>query len=156
MVDEDKQACHIIAKWGYLASLWPESYITWDFLKQHPKAMEPGYLHVNWNHIPGMYCQKNYLCSLVIEQDEWDHLSNPAYLAHYCEATQQQGDFQRTFALALCWSCYSDCKDESHKREYVVSVAVIRKPASFEGIPFAMTVDEFSDPAEKESTLLIV
>ena len=80
----------------------------------------------------------------------------PAYLAHYWEPTQEQGDFHRTFALALCWSHYSDCKDQSRKDEYVVSFAVIWKPASFAGIPFALAADEFSNPDEKESTLLIV
>ena len=53
MVDEDKQACHTVAEQGYCAGLWPEAYITWDFLKQYPKAMEPRYLLLNWNDIPG-------------------------------------------------------------------------------------------------------
>ena len=95
MVDEDKQACCIVAKRGYLAGMWPESYIMWDFLKQHPKAMELEYLHLNWNNIPGMYCQKNYLCSLVIKQEEWDRLSDPAYLAHYWEPTRSKATFTR-------------------------------------------------------------
>ena len=95
MVDIDKKACHTVAKQGYLAGLWPESYLTWEFLKEHPKAMEPGYLFVNWNHIPGMYCWKNYLCSLVIKPAEWEHLSDPAYLAHYWKPTQQLGIFTR-------------------------------------------------------------
>ena len=89
MLDKDKLACCIIAKRGYQMGMCPESYITWDFLKQHLKAMEPGHLHLNWNHIPGRYCQKNYLCSLVIEQEEWDCLSDPAYLACYWEPTQE-------------------------------------------------------------------
>ena len=88
MVDVDKQACRAIA-FCYLAGLWPKSYLTWEFLKEHPKAMEPGYLYINWNHILGMYCQKNYLHSLVIKQDEWDCLSDPTYLAHYWEPTQE-------------------------------------------------------------------
>ena len=140
----------------FLAGLWPESYLTWEFLKEHPKAMEPGYLYVNWNHIPGMYCRKNYLRTLVIEQDDWDHLSDPAYLAHYWEPTQEPEEFHHTFALALCQSYYSDCKDQSQKNEYMVLVAVIRKLACFLGIPFSAVVDKFSDPTEKESTLLIV
>ena len=127
-----------------------------DFLMQHPKAMEPGYLHLNWNHIPGMYCQKNYLCSLVIEQEEWDHLSDPIYLAHYWEPTQEPGDFHHTFALVLCQSKYSDCKDVSCREEYMVSVAIIRKPVCLAGIAFASAADEFSDPDERESTLLVV
>ena len=88
MVDIDKKACHTVAEQGYLAGLWLESYLTWEFLKEHPKVMEPGYLFVNWNHIPGMYCRKNYLCSLVIELAEWERLSDPTYLAHYWEPTQ--------------------------------------------------------------------
>ena len=102
MVDEDKVACRTVAERGYKTGMWPESYITWDFLKEHPKAMEPGYLRLNWNHIPSMYCRKTYLRSLVIEQEEWDCLSDPVYLAHYWEPTQEPGDFHRTFALVLC------------------------------------------------------
>ena len=156
MVDEDNQACRIVAKWGYLAGMWPESYITWDFLKQHPKAMEPAYLNLDWNHILGMYCRKNYLCSLVIEQEEWDRLSDPAFLAHYWEPTQEPSDFHRTFALLLCQSWYSNCEDESHKQEYVVSVAIIRKLARFAGVPFALAADEFNNPTEKTTALLMV
>ena len=47
MVDIDKQACHTLAERGYCNSLWLESYVTWDFLQMYPKAMEPGYLHLN-------------------------------------------------------------------------------------------------------------
>ena len=127
-----------------------------DFLKQHLKAMEPRYLHLNWNHIPVMYCQKNYLCSLVIKQEEWDHLSDPTYLAYYWEPTQEPGDFYHTFALVLWQSKYSDCKDVSHREEYVVLVAIIPNPACLAGIAFALVADEFSDPNERESTLLVV
>ena len=155
MVDEDKQACHTVAEQGYQKGMWPESYITWDFFKQHHKAMEPGYLYLDWNHIPGMYCRKNYLRSLVIEQ-AWDRLSDPAYLAHYWVLTQEPGDFHQTLALVLCRSKYSDCEDKSRKEEFVVSVAVIRKLVCLPGIPFASVADEFSDPAERESTLLII
>ena len=61
MVDVDKQACHALTEKGYRDGLWLESYVTWDFLHKYPKAMEPGYLHLNWNHIPGMYLRKYYL-----------------------------------------------------------------------------------------------
>ena len=156
MVDVDKKACRTVVKQGYLAGLWPESYLTWEFLKEHPKAMEPGYLFVNWNHIPGMYCRKNCLRSLVIEPAEWECLSDSAYLARYWEPTQEPGDFHWTFALAICWSCYSDCKDKSCEDEYIVSVAVIWKLARLAGLPFSLAADRLSDPDEKESTLLIV
>ena len=156
MVDVDKKVCHTVAEQGYLAGLWPESYLMWEFLKEDPKAMEPGYLFVNWNHIPGMYCLKNYLRSLVIELAEWECLSDPAYLACYWKPTQEPRDFHQTFALAICRSRYSNCKDKSHKDKYVVSVAMIQKPASLAGLPFSLAVDGLSDPDEKESTMLIV
>ena len=128
----------------------------WEFLKEHPKAMEPGYLYRNWNHILSMYCWKNYLRSLVIEQDEWDRLSDPANLAHYWVLTQEPGDFHQTLALVLCLSKYSVCEDKSRKEEFVVSVAVIRNLVCLPGIPVALVADEFSDPTERESTLLII
>ena len=156
MVDVDKVVCHTIAEQGYLVGLWPESYLTWEFQKEHPKAMEPSYLFVNWNHILGMYCRKNYLCSLVIKPAEWECLSDPAYLAHYWEPTQEPGDFHWTFALAICQSCYSNCKDKSRKDECVVSVAMIQKPACLAGLPFSLAADRLSDPNKRESTLLIV
>ena len=53
MVDMDKHACHSLADESYKKKLWPESYITWDFLEAHPQAMEPGYLQINWDTIPG-------------------------------------------------------------------------------------------------------
>ena len=89
MVDVDKQACHALAEKGYCDGLWPESYVTWDFLHKYPKAMEPGYLHLNWNHIPEMYLRKYYLQTLIIEKEEWAHLSDPTSLACYCQETRR-------------------------------------------------------------------
>ena len=53
MVDMDKHACHQLAENGYKNGQWPETYITWEFLTDHPRAMESGYFHVDWNSIPG-------------------------------------------------------------------------------------------------------
>ena len=58
MVDMDKHACCSLADESYKKKLWPESYITWEFLEQNPRAMEPGYLHIDWNTIPGLYNRK--------------------------------------------------------------------------------------------------
>ena len=79
MVDVDKHACHTLAERGYRASLWPERYVTWDFLDKYPRSMEPRYLHLNWNHIPGMYFRKYLICTIVIEKKEWANLSEPAF-----------------------------------------------------------------------------
>ena len=54
-VDVDKKVCRTLAEKGYCDGLWPESYDTWDFLDKYPKAMEPGYLFLNLDHILGMY-----------------------------------------------------------------------------------------------------
>ena len=55
MVDMDKHACRSLADESHKKKLWPESYITWEFLEAHPWAMEPGYLQINWDTIPGLY-----------------------------------------------------------------------------------------------------
>ena len=111
MVDMDKHACHQLAENGYKNGQWPESYITWEFLTEHPRAMESGYLHVEWNSIPRLYNRKSYLRTLVIEKGEWDHLSNPTQLEHYWEPTQDSDDFHRTLGLALCWTPFHDCSN---------------------------------------------
>ena len=112
-----------------VAAFGQESYVTWDFLDKYPRSMEPGYLHLNWDHIPGMYLRKYYLRTLVIEKEEWAHLSDPASLTRYWEPTQVSDDFHRTFALALCRTAFHDCEDTSRRKEYVVSVGIVRKPA---------------------------
>ena len=88
MVDMDKHACRQLAENGYKNGQWLESYVTWEFLSDHPRAMESGYLNIDWNSIPGLYNRKSYLRTLVIEKEEWDHLSDPAQLKHYWEPTQ--------------------------------------------------------------------
>ena len=120
----------------------PESYITWEFLNEHPRAMESGYLYIEWNSIPGLYNQKSFLRTLVIEEEEWDHLSNPAQLERYWEPTQDSNNFHQTLALALCWTPFHDCTDTGRRREYVVSVAVVQKPAWHIGLPFTAAVGE--------------
>ena len=82
MVDMDKHACRSLADESYKKKLWPESYITWDFLEAHPRAMEPGYLQIDWDTIPDYNC-KHHLRTLLIEKKEWDHLCDPAQLAHF-------------------------------------------------------------------------
>ena len=83
MVDVDKQACRALAEKGYHSGLWLESYVTWDFLDKYLKAMEPGYLHLNWNHIPRMYLRKHYLRTLIIEKDNF----------HDCEDTARRKEY---------------------------------------------------------------
>ena len=146
MVDVDKQACHALAERGYHSGLWPESYITWDFLDKYPKAMEPRYLHLNWNHIPRMYLRKYYLRTLVIKKEERVHLSDPASLTCYSE----------TFALALCQTAFHDYEDTSQRKEYIVSVAVVQKRARYVAIPFSTAIDEFRDDSKASPTLLLV
>ena len=156
MVDVEKQACRALAERGYRNGLWPESYVTWDFLDKYPKAMEPGYLHLNWNHIPGMYLRKYYLRTLVIEKEEWAHLSDPASLTRYWEPTQGSGDFHQTFALALCHTAFHDCEDTNRRKEYIVSVVIVQKPAWYMAIPFSTATDKFRDDSEASPTLLLV
>ena len=143
MVDIDKQACHELAERGYHSGLWPESYVTWDFLDKYPRSMEPGYLHLNWDHIPRMYLRKYYLRMLVIEKEEWAHLSNPASLTRYWEPTQVSEDFHQTFALILCQTVFHDCEDTSRRKEFMVPVGIVQKPAQYTAIPFTTAADEF-------------
>ena len=156
MVDMDKHACRHLADEGYKNGQWPESYITWEFLNDHPRAMESGYLHVEWNNIPRLYNRKYFLRTLVIEKEEWDHQSDPAQLERYWELTQNSDDFHRTLALALCWTPFHDCKDNGHKKEYVVSVAVVRKPGWHLGLPFTAAMEEFRDNVDETPTLLLI
>ena len=156
MVDMDKHACRQLAENGYKNGQWPESYITWEFLSDHPRAMESGYFYVDWNSIPGLYNRKSYLRTLVIAKEEWDHLSDPAQLKHYWEPTQDPDDFHRTLGLALCWTPFHDCSEPARKKEYVVSVAVVRKPARHSRLPFAAAAEELRDDAEMTPTLLLV
>ena len=118
--------------------------------------MEPGYLHLNWNHIPGMYFRKYFLRTIVIEKKKWAHLSEPASLTRYWEPSQAPDDFHWTFSLALCQTTFHDCDDASQRAEYVVSVAVVRKPARFVAIPFASAADEFCQDSDDSPTLILV
>ena len=156
MVDMDKHACRQLAENGYKNGQWLESYITWEFLADHPRAMESGYFNIDWNSIPGLYNQKSYLRTLVIEREEWDHLSDPAQLRHYWEPTQDPNNFHRTLGLALCWTPFHDCSEPGWKKEYVMSVTVVRKPAWHHGLPLIAAVGELQDDTEMTPTLLLV
>ena len=156
MVDMDKNACCQLTENGYRNGQWPESYITWEFLADHPRAMESGYFHVDWNSIPRLYNRKSYLRTLVIEKKEWDHLSNPAQLKHYWEPTQESDDFHQTLGLALCWIPFHDCSEPGRKKEYIVLVAVLLKLARHFGLPFTAAAAELQDDAELTPTLLLV
>ena len=156
MVDMDKHACCSLADESYKKKLWPESYITWDFLEAHPRAMEPGYLQINWDTIPRLYNRKQHLRTLVIGKKEWDHLSDPAQLAHFWEPTQNPEDFHRTLALALCWTPFHDSPNAQRKKEYIMSVAVVRKPSRYKGLPFVTAAEEFWDSANETTLSLLL
>ena len=156
MVDMDKHACCQLTEDGYKNGQWPENYITWEFLAELPRAMESGYFHVDWNRIPRLYNHKSYLRTLVIERGEWDHLSDLTQLECYWESTQYSNDFHRTLGLTLCWTPFHDCSDIGRRKEYVVSVAVMRKPARHLGLPFAATAEALWDNADETPTLLLI
>ena len=156
MVDMDKHACRQLTKNGYKNGQWPESYITWEFLADHPRAMESGYFHIDWNSIQGLYNWTSYLRTLVIEKEEWDYLSDPTQLKHYWEPTQDPDNFHQTLGLALCWTPFHDSLEPGQKKEYVVSVAVVQKPARHHGLPFIAATGELRDAAERTPTLLLV
>ena len=156
MVDMDKHACRQLAEDGYKNGQWPESYITWEFLTKHPRAMDSGYFNVEWNSIPGLYNRKSFMRTLVIEKEEWDHLSDPAQLEHYWKPTQNVDDFHWTLGLALCWTPFHDCLNNGRSKEYVVSVAVVQKLARYLGLPFVAVVKELQDNTEMTPTLFLV
>ena len=156
MVDMDKHACRQLAENGYTNGQWPESYITWEFLSDHPRAMESGYFNVNWNSIPRLYNRKPYMRTLVIEKKEWDRLSDPAQLEHYWEPSQDSDNFHWTLGLALCWIPFHDYSEPGRKREYIMSVAVVRKPAWHHGLPLMTAAEELRDNAKMTPTLLLV
>ena len=156
MVDMDKHACRQLAENGYKNGQWPESYITWEFLADHPRAMESGYFYVDWNSIPRLYNRKSYLRTLVIEKKEWDHLSDPTQLQHYWEPTQDPDNFHRTLGLAFCWTPFHDCPEPARKKEYIVSVAIVQKPARHFGLPFVAAAEELREDVKMTPTLVLV
>ena len=118
--------------------------------------MESGYFYVDWNSIPGLYNWKSYLRMLVIEKEEWDHLSDPAQLKHYWEPTQDSDNFHQTLGLALCWTPFHDCSEPAQKKEYVVLIAVVQKLARHFGLPFTAAAEELWNDAKMTPTLLLV
>ena len=156
MVDMDKHACRQLAENGYKNCQWPESYITWEFLADHPRAMESGYFYVDWNSIPRLYNRKSYLRTLVLEKKEWDPLSDPTQLQHYWEPTQDPDDFHRTLGLAFCWTPFHDCPEPARKKEYIVSVAIVQKPARNFGLPFVAAAEELREDVKMTPTLVLV
>ena len=110
MVDMDKHACCQLAENVFKNGKWPEDYITWEFLANHPRAMESGYFHINWNTIPGLYNRKSYLrLSLGI---------TGSLLTIRTTSTGLWG-------LAVPWTPFHDCLEPGQKKEYVVLVAVV-------------------------------
>ena len=156
MVDEDKQACRLLADSGFRGGRWPESYITWEFLEEHPKAMEPGYLSLNWNHIPGLFNRKEYMHTMVIPRADLQRLCDPTRLKEFWEPTQDPGSFHTTLALVFVRDVFHDCDDKSRQNDLEVSVAVVCKPAHLSAMTFSAAAIELLDPAEQTPTLLIV
>ena len=156
MVDEDKQACRRLAESGFSGGQWPESYVTHDFLAKYPRAMEPGYLSLNWNHIPGLFRRKDYIRTLVIPPADLERLCDPANLKTYWEPDDDPENFHTTIALAFVKDKFHDCTDKSRQQDMAVSVAVVRKPAQMTAMAFEQAAAELQNDTERTSTLLLV
>ena len=156
MVDEDKQACRLLADSDFRGGQWPESYVTWEFLEKHPKAMEPGYVSLNWNHIPGLFHQKEYMCTMVIPRADLQRLCDPAQLKEFWEPTEDPASFHTTLALVFVRDVFHDCDNKSRRNDLEVSVAVVHKPAHLSAMTFSAAAIELLDLAEQTPTLLIV
>ena len=156
MVDEDKQACHNLAESGFLGGQWPESYVTYEFLEKYPRPMEPRYLSLNWNHIPGLFHRKDYLRTLVIPPVDLERLCDPANLKDYWEPDDVPEHFHTTLALAFVRDKFHDCADEAHHQEMVVSVAVVRKPAQKSAMSFEQAAFGLKSEPERTATLMLV
>ena len=152
MVDEDKQACRRLAESGFRGGQWPESYVTYEFLSKYPRAMEPGYLSLNWNHIPGLFHRKDYLRTLVIPPADLDRLCDPANIKKYWEPDDVPEHFHTTLALAFVKDKFHDCEDKTRRQEMVVSVSVVRKPAQRSTMPFEQAAYELKSEPERTST----
>ena len=59
-------------------------------------------------------------------------------------------------ALFFVWEEFHDCKDASRKKEIVLSVAVVCKPAHFSSMMFEQAAIELLYLVEQTLTLLIV
>ena len=118
--------------------------------------MEPGYLSLDWNHIPGLFRRKEYMRTLMIPPADLERLCDPANLKKYWEPDNQLEHYHTTLALAFVWDKFHDCADESRRQEMVVSVAVVRKPAQKSAMTFQQAVIELKTPSERASTLLLV
>ena len=156
MVDEDKQACRRLAESGFRGGQWPESYVTHEFLTKHPRAMEPGYLSLNWNHIPGLFRRKDYIRTLVIPPADLERLCDPANLKAYWEPDDVPEHFHTTLALAFVKDKFHDCADESRRQDMAVSVSVVRKPAQSSAMSFEQAAAELKNDTERTATLLLV
>ena len=56
----------------------------------------------------------------------------------------------------MCQTVFHDCEDTSQRKEYIVSVAIVRKLAQHVAIPFSTAAKEFRDYSEASPTLLLV
>ena len=126
------------------------------FLRHIPGLWSPGISTWSWNTIPGLYSRKMYMRTLVIEKREWDQLSDPSHLEQYWEPTQEPSDFHWTLGLAFCLAPFHDCERRKRDNEFVVSVAVVRKPSGHAGLPFSDATAEFRDNNDRTPTLLLV
>ena len=118
--------------------------------------MEPGYLNVNWNHIPGLFHRQTYMRTMVIPPADLDRICDPTKLTEYWEPTDEPEDFHTTLALAFVRDLYHDCVDKTRRNELVVSVAMVRKPAHNSTMTFTEAALELQHPAERTPTLLLV
>ena len=118
--------------------------------------METGYLQLIWNHIPGLFTQKDYIHTLVIPLEDLHHICDPENLKRYWEPTQDPANFQTTIALAFCHGPFDDCYDLACKGDTLVLVAVVRKPSCFPALTFVDAAIKLLEISEETPTLLVV
>ena len=79
---------------SFRAGIQPAVFLTHLFLQKHPILLEEGCLTVNWNRIPGLYCQTDKLLMVSVTDKQWEKWGRPGGGRHGSQTPGLRTSFQ--------------------------------------------------------------
>ena len=95
---------------SFWARIQPVVFLTHLFLQKHPILLEEGCLTVNWDRIPGLYCQTDKLLMVSVTDHQWEKWGRPGGWTAW-EPDSWPENFIPNMAMVVCQGAFHDAPD---------------------------------------------
>ena len=139
----------------FRAGIQPAVFLTHSFLQKHPILLEEGCLMVNWDRIPGLYCQTDKLLMVSVTDMQWEKWGRSGGWTAWEPDTQPQNFFPN-MAMVVCKGVFHDAQDSKMQTKVGHFISIARVPDCVQLLPFEQLWKAFNSYADTTTTIGLV